>query len=65
MDFEECQADTQVVVSFAEDKDGDGSPDKNKPIEPDPQPESYTLTYDTNGGFGPGKVELTQQRTIL
>ena len=53
------QADTQVVVSFAEDKDEDGIPDKNKPIEPDPQPESYALTYDTNGGFGgPGKVEV-------
>lgn len=34
------QAGTQVVVSFAEDKDRDGIPDKNKPIEPDPQPES-------------------------
>lgn len=53
------QAGTQVVVSFAEDKDRDGIPDKNKPIEPDPQPESYALTYDTNGGFGgPGKVEV-------
>ena len=53
--FPKVTSDGYITVTFAEDHDGDGIPDKYE----------YTLTYDANGGyFGENKDQSLKQQPV-